>query len=626
MKNIFISITIYLMLTFLVSISYAATIIVPDEQPTIQDGINAAGGSDEVLVRATGSPYTGANNKNLTFGGKAITVRSESGPFVTIIDCEGSGRGFVFNGAAESGKVDGFTIKNGKPGANGGAIACQNASPMIVNCIITGNAATGVGGGIIVAGGTPTIIGNLIFGNSTTTYGGGIGVAAGTVASAPTIINSTITQNSATSGGGGLGCPQGNATVLNTIIWGATGGDDIVIAAGRTVTISYSDYGTKGGAGTLTEGDGMLHNVDPLFVGGGDYHLTDVSPCIGAGTSAGLPAEAAKDIDGNDRPNPLGSPPDMGADENPNDRAGIITLEASGPSTWSYILTYVRGAISEWSYTGDGITNATVTGAAAGAGWQVASQTSTKVVFSTVNRLTSGSLTGFEIEGTQVGIGSWNCHAESGDVEGPLPVEVSIFIASADSMKVTLNWRAETETNNLGFNIYRSDAKDGKYIKINARLIAGAGSDATPHDYSFTDEDIVFGKTYYYYLEDIDFSGKTNKSHIIEVTVGKQTITRIIPIKSALFQNFPNPFNPETWIPFQLARGASVTVRIYNPKGQPIRTIELGQKAAGTYLTRDKAVYWDGRDDAGEKVASGVYFYTLKAGEFMATRRMVVIE
>ena len=209
-------------------------------------------------------------------------------------------------------------------------------------------------------------------------------------------------------------------------------------------------------------------------------------------------------------------------------------------------------------------------------------------------------------------------------IDIPLPVEMSAFTAVPADEGVIVKWRTESELNNLGFNVYRSTRLDGDYVKVTPVLIMGAGTEATPREYSFIDEDVVVGNTYYYYIEDVDFSGKTNRSHIIEVTVGKQTV--IIPIKSALLQNFPNPFNPETWIPYQLAQNASVTVRIYNLKGQSIRTIELGQKAAGTYLTKDRAVYWDGQDNVGEKVASGIYFYMLQAGEFMSTRRMVIIE
>lgn len=108
----------------------------------------------------------------------------------------------------------------------------------------------------------------------------------------------------------------------------------------------------------------------------------------------------------------------------------------------------------------------------------------------------------------------------------------------------------------------------------------------------------------------------------------------ILPEKSSLLQNFPNPFNPETWIPFKLAQNTPVTINIYDIKGQLIRTISLGNKPAGVYTTKDKAAHWDGKDSLGEKVASGVYYYTLQvehpdgdgAGEFRATKKMVIMK
>ena len=213
----------------------------------------------------------------------------------------------------------------------------------------------------------------------------------------------------------------------------------------------------------------------------------------------------------------------------------------------------------------------------------------------------------------------------SNEPDNPLPVEFSIFTAIAEGGAVKLLWRTEIEVGNVGFGIYRSDIKDGSYTKI--AFISGAGNSAMPNDYQFTDEDVVFGKTYYYYIKDVDFTGKTNKSHIIEVIVGKQSIKMpLIPSTFALLQNYPNPFNPETWIPFQLSQDVPVTISIYDTKGQLIRTIALGNRTTGIYTTKDRAAYWEGRNNLGEKVSSGVYFYQLQAGDFTATRRMVVVK
>jgi len=106
------------------------------------------------------------------------------------------------------------------------------------------------------------------------------------------------------------------------------------------------------------------------------------------------------------------------------------------------------------------------------------------------------------------------------------------------------------------------------------------------------------------------------------------------PTKTALLQNYPNPFNPETWLPYRLAQDALVTIRIYNTAGQIVRILNLGMKQAGVYINRESAAYWDGRDNFGEKTASGVYFYTLQvehpdedgAGNFIATRKMLLIK
>jgi hypothetical protein len=98
-----------------------------------------------------------------------------------------------------------------------------------------------------------------------------------------------------------------------------------------------------------------------------------------------------------------------------------------------------------------------------------------------------------------------------------------------------------------------------------------------------------------------------------------------VPAYSSLGQNYPNPFNPETWIPYQLAKGSGVTVEIYDASGRLTRVLELGYKDAGVYTEKQRAIYWDGRNNTGEPVSSGVYFYRLKAGDFTSIRKMIVV-
>ena len=103
-------------------------------------------------------------------------------------------------------------------------------------------------------------------------------------------------------------------------------------------------------------------------------------------------------------------------------------------------------------------------------------------------------------------------------------------------------------------------------------------------------------------------------------------IVELPPDATVLLANYPNPFNPETWIPYQLSKPAEVTLHIYAINGTLIRTLALGHQPAGMYYSRARAVYWDGKNEAGEAVASGVYFYTFSAGDFTATRKMLILK
>jgi len=104
------------------------------------------------------------------------------------------------------------------------------------------------------------------------------------------------------------------------------------------------------------------------------------------------------------------------------------------------------------------------------------------------------------------------------------------------------------------------------------------------------------------------------------------TVGDVRPKDTVLAQNFPNPFNPETWIPYQLSKSAEVSIHIHNVAGHLIRTLDLGLKSTGAYMTPSTAAYWDGKNSVGEPVSSGIYFYTLQTADFAATRRMVILK
>jgi hypothetical protein len=100
---------------------------------------------------------------------------------------------------------------------------------------------------------------------------------------------------------------------------------------------------------------------------------------------------------------------------------------------------------------------------------------------------------------------------------------------------------------------------------------------------------------------------------------------KILPERPLLGQNYPNPFNPETWIPYQTSEDCPVTIVIFDSLGRLVRTLDLGYKESGFYLTSSDAAYWDGRNDSGEEASSGIYFYHLRAGKFSNIKKMLIL-
>lgn len=166
----------------------------------------------------------------------------------------------------------------------------------------------------------------------------------------------------------------------------------------------------------------------------------------------------------------------------------------------------------------------------------------------------------------------------------------------------------------------RVDIKDLTEVAraINPNFAAPAVAQEVPH-LPFTAQEVQK------WIEDakaqgIDADGIAMLERLLQVVL-QQTNP---PKETVLLANYPNPFNPETWIPYQLATPAEVTVSIHSADGTLVRRLALGQLPAGVYQEKDRAVYWDGTNELGEFVASGVYFYTLKAGDFSATRKLLI--
>ena len=203
----------------------------------------------------------------------------------------------------------------------------------------------------------------------------------------------------------------------------------------------------------------------------------------------------------------------------------------------------------------------------------------------------------------------------------PVPAELASFAAQVTvDQHVQLQWTVSSQTNNLGWEVYRS--LDNDVFERISSIIAGDGTSDTARSFDFLDQDLPATDVVYYYLRQIDLNGTTTRSNVIEVLLAPTAVLeQILPLSTALAQNYPNPFNPETTIQFDLAVETSVSLRVYDVTGQVVRTLVSATLPAGTY-TR----LWDGSNEQGMRVGNGVYFYELKAGSFTSKKKMTLLQ
>lgn len=200
---------------------------------------------------------------------------------------------------------------------------------------------------------------------------------------------------------------------------------------------------------------------------------------------------------------------------------------------------------------------------------------------------------------------------ETNDVT--LPVELASFNVAAlpGNKGVQLTWRTESEVDNAFWYIEKK-AGQGSFQRIHK--MPGQGSKSSATDYSYVDSNILPGNTYTYRLVDVAYNGA------MEIHAEKSVLLSALPEKFELAQNYPNPFNPDTRIKYQLARQSHVRLTVYNAMGQKIRTLVSKKQEAGSY-----EVKWDGRDQKGIPVSSGLYFYVIKTDAFKASRKMILM-
>jgi hypothetical protein len=193
-----------------------------------------------------------------------------------------------------------------------------------------------------------------------------------------------------------------------------------------------------------------------------------------------------------------------------------------------------------------------------------------------------------------------------GTFGGVVPVELISFSAIQNGKDIVLEWQTATETNNSGFEIQKANDEEWESIGF----VPGYGTTTERHHYSFIDENVLLG-FYQYRLKQIDFDGAFSYSKTIELEITS-------PSEYQLYQNYPNPFNPSTKISWQLPVNSNVTLKIFNPVGEEIKTLvddEFLEAGAHSSLFI-----------VNPSLPSGVYFYQLKAGDFVQTLKMVLLK
>ena len=225
----------------------------------------------------------------------------------------------------------------------------------------------------------------------------------------------------------------------------------------------------------------------------------------------------------------------------------------------------------------------------------------------------------------------WEFHLEIGDpiiINNNIPLEshstnivLSAFYAEVGQDGIIINWTTETEPNNAGFNIFRSDAENGSYNKVNETLIKALGNTTTGASYNFVDKPGQAGN-YYYKLQSVSLDGSTGFNGPIFVGLTSVDLKKYaVPDKYSLSQNYPNPFNPETTIEYALPKSGFVEITIFDTNGKLVRQLVSGQQQVGNHWVK-----WNGRNDSGTQVSSGVYFAKMKAGAFRQTNKMILMK
>ncbi|MCK4311319.1 MAG: T9SS type A sorting domain-containing protein [Candidatus Cloacimonetes bacterium] len=532
---------------------------------TITAAIGAAINDDTIDVTGTITDLGITVNKDLTIQGQGA-----SNTIVQAHATQGSASDRVFT--ISSGTIvtlKDMTIRYGYgPGVVWGAGLINSGALTLTNCTVSENTSNGSGGGLHNNGGTLTMTNCTVSGNFASVLGGGLHNMGGTL----TMTNCTVSGNTADQdGGGGLYTQGGPATITNCTF------------------ANNSAPKSAGNGGGIFLYSNTLYIKNTIIANNFYYGTADFFNYSGTVTNNGYNIVETQN----------------GSDFTDGDNGCIV-----GDGTYN-----VSTTLEENNTTNGTFTLKTTSGSAAiNAG-------SNSGANNGVNPPAQDQRGAERNEATDIGA------YEYWDDEGALPITLSTFYAIYTNGTPIIYWVTEWEEENEGWNIYRGENADAlennETITINSALIPGAGTTQQVTNYQFIDEQpVVEGTTYWYWLESVDFSGMTEIHPPTYLSIPFNDDPPPIPEIYGLFHNYPNPFNPDTEIRFKLEEGCFGEIVIYNMKGEKIRNLFSDKINSNEVMS----VTWDGKDEVGKEVSSGVYFYQLETAEKNYRKKMLLVK
>jgi FlgD Ig-like domain len=601
--------------------------------PDIQTALDMVWDGD--IIELTDGTFTGENNRNLNYTGKAVTVRSQnSDPTTCIIDGEWEGFGFTFQtGEGAASVLEGIMLTKFAVGGRGGAISCIGASPTITNCVISGCDAYR-GGGIFCHSASPLFTNCSVSGCDGIYAGGGVYCETGSAAvfsycviahnlsdekggglftsnSDVELDHCTLEANSCQYGDGIVYADSGSITLTNTIISNSNYGPAVACVGTGTVTLACCDlYGNAGGdwTGCIAGQYGQDGNIseDPLYCPSGfdQYTLMYDSPCaeennptcgqIGArGIGCGFRIISIEDV-ANDQGRRVRLSWSASLEDVPGSEYTITQYNiwrridelpdmprTFPPGDWDFVKSVPAHGESVYNTICETLCDSTIVN---GACWSVF----------------------FVRAATDDPFEYFDCDPDSGYSLDNLPpaVPLNLFFSEPN----LLAWDEAVESDFAYYTVYGSDTD---VLNETATLI-GYTLDPT---YDLTSD--PFG---YYHVTTTDYNGNEGDDASIEGVAMSAPEDQLSPTKISIYEAQPNPFRNGTSIGFDLQGAIDIRLTIFDATGRQVRVVRQGQLPAGRYQA-----FWDGTDDLGIRVAPGIYFARMEAKGFEKSRKLVLI-